>query len=129
MFNRVSRLRKVALVVIIFIVALAIYGFAAANTVPESGAGDGSGTVSGYTISNIQYTLLSTDPSKLAEVDFDVSPTAGAGAASDVRISMDSGASWLACTNPSGNSWNCAFAGGSEPDVLGINSLRVVAVD
>jgi hypothetical protein len=129
MFAKNKGTHRAALAIIIFFVSLAIYGFAAANTVPESGAGDGSGTVSGYTISNIEYTLLSSDPSLLDEVDFDVAPTAGASAASDVRISVDGGTTWVTCTDSGGGSWNCAFTGGSEPGVAGITSLQVVAVD
>lgn len=128
MLANISRPRNLAIVLVIFLVSLTIYGFAAANTVPESGAGDGSGAVSGYTVSNIAYTLLGSDPSKLQQVDFDVAPTAGAGPASDVRITVDAGTTWVTCAGGAG-SWTCAFAGGSEPAVSGINSLQVVAVD
>ena len=38
------------------------YAFTAANTVPATNAGSGSGTVSGYTVSNIHYSLNTTTP-------------------------------------------------------------------
>ncbi len=45
--------------------------FAAANTVPESSAGQGSGVVSGFTITNIDYNLNGTDPQLIDTVTFD----------------------------------------------------------
>lgn len=121
--------RTVIVVFALIILSAFVYGFAAANTVPETGAGDGSGTVSGYTISNVSWSLLSSDPSSLSGVDLDVAATAGAGAASDVRITVDGGSTWVTCTGPSGNTWSCSFATGSEPSVSAVSALQVVAAE
>lgn len=120
-------MRRALIIVAILIAAVLIYAYAAANVVPETGAGEGLATVSGYTITNVDYTLLGSNPSKMASVSFDVAPTAGGGAADDVRISVDNGVTWVTCTGPVVNTWTCAFASGSEPSVTAINSLRVVA--
>jgi hypothetical protein len=121
--------RSLTTLIVLIILSAFIYGFAAANTVPETGAGDGSGTISGYTISNVDYTLLSGSPEDLGSVAFDVNPTAGAGAAGEVQITVDGGTTWVSCSGPSGSTWTCTFASGSEPTVLGATSLQVVAVE
>ena len=119
----------IAIVLAILTISVVAYGFAAANVVPESGAGDGSGTVSGYTISNIDYTLLASDPTKVESVSFDVVATEGASAPDDVRVTVDAGTTWITCTGPTTNNWACAFGTGTEPSVSAITSLQVVAVE
>ncbi|RME88278.1 MAG: hypothetical protein D6770_07390 [Anaerolineae bacterium] len=119
--------RTTTIVLVALILTAVIYGFAAANTVPESGAGDGSGTISGYTISNISYTLLSTDPGKISAVSFTVTPTAGAGAANTVMAAIDT--TWATCSNTGGSNWTCSFSAGSEPSVSAASTLRVVATE
>lgn len=128
MFGKLSKSLAFTAATIILFGSILVNGFAAANTVPESGAGEGSGTVSGYTISNISYTLA-VDPRLLESVRFDVNPTAGAGPASTVRISVNNGTSWLACSDGGGGAWICAFPTGSEPNISGVNTLQVIAVD
>ena len=76
--SRVFRTRNIAVVIIVLILAATAYAVAAANVVGETGAGQGSGTISGYTIANVTYTLNGTDPEILDAVDFNVTATAGA---------------------------------------------------
>ena len=52
------------------LIAVGGEAFTASNTVPNSIAGYGQSTVSGATITNIAYTSLGTDASKLASVVF-----------------------------------------------------------
>jgi len=120
--------KYLAIALIIFALAVVVFGYAAANIVPVSGLGEGVGTVSGYTISNIDYTLLTSNPSKVSSVSIDVAPTSSAPAPTDVRVSVDSGTTWITCTGPTVNTWACAFGTGTEPDVSTITSLQVVAV-
>src|SRR5207248_41845 len=60
------------------VVALAIgvgaYAFTASNTVPSTNVGAGSGTVSGYTVTNLHYTLNATTPTNIDSLTFTVSP-------------------------------------------------------
>ncbi len=60
------------------VVAMAIaggaYAFTAANTVPATTAGAGSGVVSGYTVTNIHYGLDATTPANIDTLTFNVSP-------------------------------------------------------
>ena len=118
MFN--SRTFKVLLAVMtVMILAGAAYAFAAANTVPATKAGDGSGTISGYTITNVVYNLNATDPSTLDSVDFDLSA-----AAVTAKIQLVAAGTWYDCTVVTGNSWTCDTTGVT---VVSIDQLRVIA--
>jgi len=122
-------MRNIVLIAVLLAGAAIVYGFAAANVVPETGAGEGQGTVSGYTITNIDYSLLSSNPGKIDEISFDVAPTSGAGPAGQVQITVDAGTTWVTCSGPVGSAWTCAFASGSEPSVSTVSSLKIVAVE
>jgi len=116
-----SRTIKVA-VVALFIAILAgtAYAFAASNTVPDTKAGDGQGTVSGYTITAVAYTLNATDPSSLDKVTFDV----GAAAVTVKAQLVATTGTWYACTKGTGTTWSCDTTGLT---VSSIDQLRVVA--
>jgi hypothetical protein len=113
-------LRRLAFAAVLATVAAASYGFAAANTVPASRAGDGSAAVSGYTISNVHYNLDFLNPQQLASVTFTISPAVPA--TGTVRISTDGGATWGA-TCGTGSNITCT----TSASVASVTSLRVVA--
>lgn len=98
------------------------YAYTAANTVPDSKAGDGSGTVTGYVLSSVHYTLNATDPSKVDAVGFtlDSAPAAG----STLKAQLDPAGSWYTCTN-SGTAVTCATTS-PQATVLAATQLRVV---
>ena len=76
------------------IVAVAGFAFAAANTVASSNAGDGSGTVAGFNVTNISWDLNDADPLSVDDVTFDLDV-----AANEVRVRVtESGTptSWTA---------------------------------
>ena len=82
-----SILRRGPVLAIVAAVALVAVGgaaFTAANTVNESSAGEGSNTVSGFTITNIVYTLHASDPSLVISVVF----TAQSGASANWPASL-----------------------------------------
>jgi hypothetical protein len=60
--------------VAMFVVAGSAYAFTAANTVPNSTAGAGASTVSGYTVSGLHYALNATTPANIDSLTFTVSP-------------------------------------------------------
>ena len=123
----VPRLRTVAMLALLLILSAVAYGFAAANTVPVSGAGDGSGAISGYTVSGISYTLNGTDPTKLDKVVFTLAPAVvGAPAPTTVKIRLDSSTNWYSCTVAT----NVATCNTVTPQatVAGAASLQVVAL-
>jgi hypothetical protein len=120
--RKVLRPRSFGMIIIALILAASVYGFAASNTVPDTYAGDGSGTISGYTISNIVYTLNSdSDPSDIDAVAFTLNA-----AASEAYVSFDNGSTWNSCTISGGTSVSCT---GLAENVLAAGSLRVVAAN
>jgi hypothetical protein len=102
------------------VVAPAAYAFTAANTVPASSAGSGSGAISGYTVSSVSYTLNGANPQNVDQVAFTISPTSGT-----VKAQVVSGGSWYACTNSSG-SVTCATTS-PQATAAAVNQLTVVA--
>jgi hypothetical protein len=97
------------------------YAFTAANTVPNSLAGDGSGTVSGYTVSAIHYNLNASNPQNVDSVQFTVNtaPTAGS------TEKIVAGGNTYSCTNAT-TTVTCTTTGLT---VASIVSLRVIIAD
>ena len=112
-------------VFLIAIVALALVGvttaYAAANVVPASSAGDGSGAISGYTISTIHYVLNAANPGNIDSVTFTLSTAPAAGGT--IKISLD-GANWYSCTNVT-TAVTCVTTA-PQATVLLATNLRVV---
>lgn len=104
-------------------VGLSGSAFTASNTVPTSKAGDGSGTVSGYTISNVHYGLKTADPTKFDSITFDLSSTPASGS----TIKMKVGGSWFDCTNLVA-AVTCNTSS-TSPSVQLTDSLQIVVAD
>lgn len=85
------------------VVAGGSYAFTASNTVPNTAAGQGTGTVSGYSVSSIGYTLNASTPSNIDAVTFTITPST----ATTVKAQLAAGGTWYACTNTAG-SVSCA---------------------
>lgn len=119
-----KRSRLVFLLVLAVILAAATYGFAAANTVnggTDMYLGEGSGTISGYSVTNISYTLDTNNPHQITAVGFDLDATA-----TTVEISLDD-TNWETCSNSGGNAWTCTLT--TAVDVSAATSLDVFASD
>lgn len=114
---------KFAVLGLVGLMAAAGSAFLAANTVPASKAGDGSGQVTGYTVSAIHYTLAS-NPQQVASVQFklDSAPPTG----STVKAQLATSGPWFDCTlsgTPAVDA-SCTTTGAT---VLGATNLTVVA--
>lgn len=119
MFKKSSRVLLVTL--LLFVLAGATYAFAASNTVPQTFAGDGSGVISGYDVTDVDY-VLDSNPALISSVDFTLD-----GAATVVQISLVNGGAFFTCDNTGGNDWTCNVGG--NVSVLDANLLRVIAVE
>lgn len=100
------------------------YGLTAANTVPSSRAGDGTGAITGYTVSAIDYTVLAADPTKFDKLTLTLDNSPGATGEVKTKIS----GTWYDCTYVT-TAVTCDFASGSEPTVVGATSLQVVVAE
>ena len=105
------------------IVAVGGMAYTAANTVPATVAGSGSGSVSGYTVSGLTYTLAA-NPANVASITFTLSATG----ATKVRVSGDGGTTWFNCDSAiSGTSVTaCATSGLS---IASMSTLQIVATE
>jgi hypothetical protein len=121
---RRKRLRiGIPLVAAAAVLAFASYAFTAANTVPPSSAGSGSGAITGYTISGIGYTLDNTTPTNLDAVTFTITPAA----ASQVKVQLAAGGAWYTCANAAG-SVTCNTTS-PQATVAGATTLTVVSTN
>lgn len=69
--------------------------FTAANTVPATVAGSGSGGVSGYTVSGVVYNLNASNPQNIDSITFTYSP--GSPDPTKARASHNNGTTWFNC--------------------------------
>ena len=90
MRTNTNKKRSFVVLVAIFI-ALAIgggvYAFTASNTVPVTTVGTGAGAVSGYTVTNLHYTLNATTPTNIDSLSFTISPAVPSASSGKVTIS------------------------------------------
>ena len=112
---------KVSLIILVaFALATVTYAYANTNTVPASTAGDGAGAISGYTVTNIVYTLDAANPANINKVAFTLNV-----AATVAQVSVTGAAPYQSCVIAGGTNVTCTF--GTEPTVLSATSLQVIA--
>lgn len=120
--QRMRGRRLIAVLLFAGVLSSAAYAFTAANTMPTGATlGDGSNTISGYTVSAVAYNLNATNPQNLDQVAFTIAPTT----ASVVKVKLASAGSWYTCTNTAG-SVTCATTS-PQATVLAATQLTVVA--
>ena len=111
------------------VMAASTYAFTASNTVGASKAGDGTNTISGYTVSAVTYTQNAANPTLLDNVKFTLSSSA-----KTVKAQLSTTAlkdSWYTCTDDDLaigplNNWTCTTTGYAVADAT---DLRVVATE
>ncbi len=81
------------------VVAGGSYAFTASNTVPTTQAGQGTGTVSGYTVTSVGYTLNASTPTNVDAVTFTISPAT----ATTVKAQLVAAGTWYSCVNTAGS--------------------------
>lgn len=118
-------IKRTAKIFVLVVLVLALsgftYAFAATNTVPVTKAGDGTGVISGYTITDVVYILDGTTPSNIASVTFTLDASA-----TSASIRLVDGGSWYSCTIASGTDVTCTTTGAT---VLSADLLQVVAAN
>jgi hypothetical protein len=124
--------RLVGLLVLAAALGGGSYAFTANNSfgAGQNAAGQGSGTVSGYTVGAPAYTLLASDPSKIQSFQFSLS--GGVAATTVVKASLVSG-TWIGCSlggvSAGAGTATCSYGSGSEPSVSSVSNLNVVAAN
>jgi len=113
-------------VLLVMLLVTVSFVYAAANTVPVTGAGDGEEVISGYAVTDVHYELYNSDPSKIDSVAFSLTPIDDAAPdPTTVKVKLiQSGSTWYPCTY-SVSTWSCSIGGAVS--VLDADELRVVA--
>lgn len=112
------------ILLIAIVVSTSTYAFAAANTVPTSKAGAGSGAISGYAVSNVHYNLNTTNPSTIDSITFTLDSAPKAGSTIKIKL-VSAGSTWYACTNVS----TAVTCSSLSVSVVSVNTLEVVIAD
>jgi len=122
--KNILRPRSVGMLVLVLILAAAVYGFANTNTVEATSAGDGATAISGYNIISVTYDIFTDGvPNDIDAISFDLQASVAS-----VWVSLDNGTTWVDCTaSISGNT--VAACGMSNFPVTGATMLRIVAAD
>jgi hypothetical protein len=108
--------RPYARVLITAVAVMAIaggaYAFTASNTVPNTTVGAGSGTVSGFTVTNVHYNLNATSPANIDSLSFTVSPVIPSTSSGKVNVqatlSVGGPNAYTCTTNTAGDTVTCA---------------------
>jgi hypothetical protein len=123
-----SRASKVLLITaVVFVVATVTYAYAAANVVFRGRAGDGRGSINGYSVvpASVVYTLNASTPQNINSVAFTTTTPITSG--STVRIKLvTAGSTWYTCTVAGGTNVACTTSGAS---VNTADGLRLVIAD
>ncbi len=106
--RRALRRGPLQLVTALAIFAVGGAAFTAANTVPQTSAGEGAGAISGFTVTNVLYNLDNTNPSNVTSVTF----TATADNGDAVNTSL---LTYVEFDNGSNNWYQCTRVGGVAP--------------
>ena len=86
MFQSIVRPKILLAAIAALAIAGGAYAFTASNTVPNTSAGAGSGTVSGYVVTNLHYNLNTTTPGNVDSLTFTISPVVLSASAGKVVI-------------------------------------------
>jgi hypothetical protein len=132
MTGRFPRSRLLVTIVAAAAVAGGAYAFTAANTVPASKAGAGSGAVSGYTITNLHYNLNAAAPGNIDSLTFTISPVVPSTSTGKVIVqaTLSSGGpfTYTCATDTTGATATCATSSPSLTISL-LNGITVVAAE
>lgn len=122
--NLTRTLKIAAVLLVVMVFSMAVYGFAAANTVAASFAGDGDNAISGYIITAVNYNLNTTDPGTIDSVTFTLGTAPAAGSTIKIKL-VNAGTTWYDCTNVT-TAVTCTTTGAP---VATADRLRVVIAD
>lgn len=104
-------------------ISFAGYALTASSTVPANKAGEGSGSVTTYAVSNIDYTLNTTTAYNIDQVTFTLTPAPPASGSARIKYN--------------GQAYSCTLAGANatcattspQAVVTAVPTLSVIAAD
>jgi hypothetical protein len=124
LFKRFKMSAVLSAIVVSAVVGMATQAFAAGSVVPGTRGGSGSAAISGYAVTDVDYTFGQTG-STIDAVTFNLDR-----AATSAKVTLDAGATWHACSVASTATFNGTYAAscsGVDAAVASANQLTVVA--
>ena len=104
---------KVLLTVfVVIVIGASAFAFAAANTVPNTNAGYGASTVSGYVVTDIVYGYNAIDATTLDDITFTITSEAGGNTTDKPEVQISTTAAVTAAAFAGST---CAVTGASSP--------------
>jgi hypothetical protein len=96
---RIRRKTRKTFAVVLVVMGLSalVTAMTAANTVPTAKAGEGSGAISGYTVSAVDYNVNATNPANIDSVSFTLDSAPAGGATVKIKL-VSAGSTWYSCT-------------------------------
>lgn len=117
---------------ILLAISLVVGGFALTNaiTIPtDSNVGDGAEDVTDLVVTNVDYTLNTTDPDVVDAIEFDIAPALNGTLTPKVYVQPDSVAgTWYDC-DVTNTAHPVCDTTGIRLEALAIDKVRVVAAD
>ena len=131
MLQSTTQTKILAAAVVAVVIGGGVYAFTAANTVPSTTAGAGSGAVSGYTVSGVHYNLNASSPLNIDSLTFTINPvvpSAGTGKVV-VQTSLTTGGSntYSCVTNAAGATVTCGTTTPVQLTADKVTGVTVVA--
>ena len=126
-------IRSIVILIVVLVFASTAYALAAGNTFDANlggKAGDGQEDVSGYEVSSVTYTLDTTNPSLIASVEFDLTPTGATNAAASLIDDLSNETFASGCLEGPDDHFTCSFPVSGAGTVAAGDAwtLRVIAV-
>jgi hypothetical protein len=123
-FKRFKISAVLSAIVVTAVVGVGTQAFAAGSVVPDARAGSGSAAISGYAVTDVDYTFGQTGTT-IDAVSFNVDR-----AADTAKVTLDAGATWHACTvsaTAGAGGKYAASCAGVNASVASATELTVVA--
>jgi hypothetical protein len=122
LLSRVLKVRYLAVLLLVLILAASAYAFAAVNDVDKSAAGDGAATISGYDVTNVHYTLDTSNPIQITKVEFDIAnKDSSAKVPVTVKAKLIASGTWFTCSASSPwTHWSCPITSVTVADALNL---------
>lgn len=126
----VPHIRIFGLIALVMVIAGGAYAFTASNTVPNSTAGAGAGTVSGYAVTNVHYALNASSPANIDSLTFTIAPAIPSASTGKVIVqaALTAGGpnTYTCSTDTAGTTVTCATTS-PQLTAAGLTGLTVVA--
>jgi hypothetical protein len=131
MFHNIVQTKILMAAIAVVVIGGGVYAFTASNTVPNTTAGSGTGTVSGYTVTNLHYNLNATTPANIDSLTFTISPVIPSTSTGKVVISaaLSSGGptNYTCTTDTTGATVTCATITPTQLTAEKVTGVTVVA--